>query len=101
MRARGGESWDIYRLMRVAAIQHDVVWEDRDATLHHVEPMVAAAVDQGARLVVLPEMFAVGFSMEPARVAEAAGGPTCAWLVRTAQRHGIWIGGSIPELGDD
>jgi predicted amidohydrolase len=87
--------------MRVAAIQHDVVWEDRDATLRHVEPMVTSAVERGARLVVLPEMFAVGFSMEPERVAEPADGPTCEWLVKQAQDHGIWIGGSIPELGDD
>jgi predicted amidohydrolase len=85
--------------MRVAAIQHDVMWEDRDATLQHVQPMVASAAEQGARLVVLPEMFAVGFSMEPERVAEPADGPTCEWLLRQAAAHGIWIGGSIPERG--
>ena len=56
--------------MKVAAVQHDVTWEDRDATLRHIEPMVGAAVERGARLVVLPEMFAVGFSMDPERVAE-------------------------------
>lgn len=83
--------------MRVAAIQHDVVWADRDATLRHVEPLVASAVEQGARLVVLPEMFAVGFSMEPERVAEPVDGPTCEWLRRHASALGIWIGGSIPE----
>ena len=83
--------------MRIAAIQHDVMWEDRDATFRHVEPMVASAVDQGARLVVLPEMFAVGFSMEPERVAEPEGGPTCEWLAHQASVHGIWIGGSVPE----
>ena len=83
--------------MRVAAIQHDIVWEDRDATLAHVAPLVASAADEGARLIVLPEMFAVGFSMAPERVAEPADGPTSSWLQEQAARHDVWIGGSIPE----
>jgi predicted amidohydrolase len=83
--------------VKVAAVQHDIVWEDRDATLAHVEPMVADAVGQGAGLVVLTEMFAVGFSMEPERVAEPVDGPTTAWLVGRAAEHGVWIGGSVPQ----
>jgi predicted amidohydrolase len=86
--------------VRVAAIQHDVVWEDRDANLGRLGPMVAAAADDGARLVLLPEMFAVGFSMNPERVAELPDGPTTEWLVESAARHGLWIGGSIPERGE-
>ena len=86
--------------MKVAAVQHDIVWEDRDATLARVAPMVARAVDEGARLVVLPEMFAVGFSMAPQRVAEPPGGPTSSWLAEQATTHGVWIGGSVPEQGD-
>ena len=84
-------------MLRVAAIQHDIVWEDRDATLAHVAPLVASAVAGGARLVVLPEMFAVGFSMEPGRVAEPPNGPTTEWLLEQASTHGTWIGGSVPE----
>lgn len=83
--------------MRVAAIQHDIVWEDREATLARVAPMVAAAAGDGAGLVVLPEMFAVGFSMDPDRVSEPEGGPTSTWLAEQADRHGLWVCGSIPE----
>lgn len=86
--------------MKVAAIQHDIVWEDRDATLARIEPMVAAAAGEGARLVVLPEMFAVGFSMVPERVSEPVSGPTSTWLAEQADRHGIWVCGTIPEKGD-
>jgi predicted amidohydrolase len=85
--------------VRVAAIQHDIVWEDRDATLTHVEPLVASAVGGGARLVVLPEMFAVGFSTAPERVAEPVDGPTSAWLAAQAAQHDVWICGTIPEQG--
>lgn len=85
--------------MKVAAIQHDIVWEDRDATLARVEPMVAAAADDGARLLVLPEMFAVGFSMQPERVAEPPDGPTVTWLLDQAARRDVWLCGTVPEQG--
>jgi predicted amidohydrolase len=89
--------------MKVAAVQHDIVWEDRDATLARLEGMVASAAASSARLVVLTEMFAVGFTMDTARVAEQPGGPTTAWLLAQAERHGVWICGSLPERapGDD
>jgi predicted amidohydrolase len=82
--------------VKVAAVQHDIVWEDRDATLAHLEPMVAAA--GGARLVVLTEMFAVGFSMDTAGLAEPPGGPTARWLADQASAHGVWVCGSLPEV---
>jgi predicted amidohydrolase len=83
--------------VKVAAVQHDISWEDRDATLAHVAPMVAKAAAEGARLVVLPEMFAIGFSMTPEQTAEPEGGPTSAWLADQARTHDLWIGGSVPE----
>ena len=46
-------------VLRVAGIQHDICWEDRDATLAHLGGPVAAAVAGGARLVVLPEMLSL------------------------------------------
>jgi len=49
--------------VRVAALQHDIVWEDRDANFAHLEPMIAGAAAGGARLIVLTEMFSTGFSM--------------------------------------
>ncbi len=89
--------------LRVGLLQHDVVWEDREATLARLEPMVASAVAQGARLVLATELFGVGFSMDTAKVAEPQGGPTSAWLSAQAEAHGVWVGGSVPELapGDD
>jgi predicted amidohydrolase len=86
--------------MKVAAIQHDITWEDRDTTLAALAPKVAAAAADGARLVVLSEMFAVGFSMAPERVAEPEGGPTEQWLVEQARGHGVWVAGSIPQRGE-
>jgi predicted amidohydrolase len=83
--------------VKVAAIQHDIVWEDAAATRAHVEPLVAQAATAGAQLVLLTETFATGFSMETDRTAEPEGGPTSEWLADQAGRHGVWVGGSIPE----
>ena len=83
--------------MRIAAIQHDIAWEDSAATRRHVEPLVAGAVAAGAGLVVLTEMFATGFSMEAERIAEPEGGPTSTWMQEQATSHGVWLYGSVAE----
>ena len=49
--------------MIVAGVQHDIVWEDRDANFARLAPLIAGAAAGGARLVVLTEMFSTGFSM--------------------------------------
>ena len=87
--------------MRVAAIQHDIVWEDPDANFAHLAPMIAAAAEAGARLVVLTEMFSTGFSMDTDRIAEHIEGPSTQFLAEQARQHGVWVCGSIPERPDD
>ena len=82
--------------MRVAAIQHDVVWEDPPANHAHLTPLIAEAADAGARLVVLTEMYATGFSLAANRIAEAADGPSVAYLADRAAEHGLWVAGSVP-----
>ena len=87
--------------MRVAAIQHDIVWEDPSANFERLTPWVAAAAAGGARLVVLTEMFSTGFSMNTAVTAEPVGGPSTEFLQMQAKQHDLWIGGSIAERDDD
>jgi predicted amidohydrolase len=82
--------------LRTALVQHDIAWEDRSATLARVDRLLEG-VD--ADLIVLPEMFAVGFTMSR-DVAESPDGPTTAWLVEHAATSGAWIGGSIPVVLD-
>jgi predicted amidohydrolase len=86
--------------MLVAAVQHDIVWEDPDANFARLGPMVAEAAAGGARLVVLSEMFSTGFSMDTDRVAEPVGGPSTQFLIEQAAAHGVWVCGSLPERPD-
>ena len=83
--------------MKVAAVQHDIVWEDPAANFAALAPRIEQAADDGARLVVLTEMFSTGFSMKSETIAEAPDGPTATFLAEQADRHGIWLGGSMPE----
>jgi predicted amidohydrolase len=85
--------------MRVAALQTDIVWEDPAANFAAVAPQIARAAAAGARLVVLPEMFACGFSMNAARIAEADDGATASFLCDQARAHGVWVAGSFPRRG--
>ncbi len=87
--------------MRVAGIQHDIVWEDGASTRAHIAPLVASAVSDGAELVLLPEMFATGFSMHTERIAEAPDGPTTEFLRTAAADHRCWIGGTVALHTDD
>ena len=87
--------------MRVAAIQHDIAWEEPERTREHVRPMIAKAAADGARLVVLAEMFATGFSMQPERVAEDEGGPNERFLLEAAAEHDAYLIASIAQRGPD
>ncbi len=86
--------------MRIAAVQHDIVWEDRDANFERLAPQVRRAVGAGAELVLLTETFSTGFSMTPG-IGEPEGGPSSQFLASQAAEHGVWVGGSCPEIAAD
>ena len=82
--------------MKVAALQHDIVWENATATHERLRPMIAGAAGTGARLIVLTEMFSTGFTMRPFDVAEPPDGPSSSFLSGMSIEHGVWMCGSIP-----
>jgi predicted amidohydrolase len=86
--------------MRIAAVQHDIVWEDRDANFERLAPLVRRAVGAGGELVLLTETFSTGFSMTPG-IGEPEGGPSSQFLAGQAAEHGVWVGGSCPEVAHD
>lgn len=83
--------------MRVAAIQHDVVWQDSVATRARLRPLIAQAAAGGAGLIVLTEMYATGFSMDVDAIAEVPGGPNEQFLIEQAAGHGCWLLASIAQ----
>ncbi|MDP3848247.1 MAG: amidohydrolase [Pseudomonas sp.] len=79
--------------LKLALIQTHLVWQNAEANRAHFESLLAQA--RGADLIVLPEMFSTGFSMQSAELAEAEDGPTTQWLREKAQRLDAVIAGSL------
>jgi len=87
--------------LRIAAIQHDIVWHEREANFAHLAPMISGAVASGARVVLLTETFSTGFSFDTPDIAEPEGGASSRFLRKMAVAHGVWVGGSCPEIAAD
>ena len=87
--------------LRVAAVQHDIVWHDRDANFERLAAPIAGAAASGAGLVLLTETFSTGFSFDTPGIGEAEGGPSSQFLTAMAAQHGVWVGGSCPEVAPD
>ncbi len=83
--------------MKIAVVQHDIVWEDQRANFERLAPMIAGAAATGARVALLSETFSTGFSMDTATTGEPASGPSAQFLMGQAAEHGLWVGGSCPE----
>jgi len=86
--------------MRVAGVQFDIEWEDPAENFRRVEVMVRRAKERDAQLVVLPEMFATGFSMNATRVADHAEA-TRDFLARIAVDHEVWLMAGYANHGPD
>lgn len=86
--------------LRIAAVQHDISWENPSATMASVRPLILDAAASGAELICLTEMWSCGFSMNTAVVAESAEGPTATFMHDIASETGCWIAGSVPQHTD-
>ncbi len=83
--------------MKIAALQTDIVWEDPQANFARLRPQLAEAAAVGARLIILPEMYSYGFSMNTDQIAEPPDGPSVEFLAEQARDLGVWVCGSVPE----
>ncbi|MEI6227046.1 MAG: carbon-nitrogen hydrolase family protein [Methylophilaceae bacterium] len=90
-------------LIKIAAIQM-ASGPSVAANLSEAERLIEVAANQGAKLVVLPEYFAIMGMKETDKVAvreQEGKGPIQAFLSKIAKEHGIWlIGGSVPMVSN-
>ena len=82
--------------MKIAAIQHDVIWENPSANHENLTPMVTQAAEDGAELVVLSEMYSTGFSMASEKIAEKSEGESETFLSEQAKINNLWMAASVP-----
>jgi predicted amidohydrolase len=77
--------------MKIIGLQTDIVWENKEANFENAQHTLLASSVQKGDLVVLPEMFATGFSMNTAITAEPYGGKTEQFLSRLAKQHEVFL----------
>lgn len=83
----------------VVAVQMDVAWEDPRTNLARAEELVASASPRAGSLVILPELFATGYTMSPEPFAEREGGVTEQFLAQLARRHRSTVIGGVVGAG--
>ncbi|MDZ7699923.1 MAG: nitrilase-related carbon-nitrogen hydrolase [Deltaproteobacteria bacterium] len=66
--------------MRIAAAQMDIAWHDRTANHNHARPLAKEAKASGSEILIFPEMFSTGFSMDTAVTGEPKNGATPTFL---------------------
>lgn len=80
--------------LSVTLIQTDIAWEAPEENLARYAALIAG-LPKPQEIVLLPEMFATGFSMAPGRLAEPMDGPSVAWMRQMAATHRIILAGSL------
>jgi omega-amidase len=88
------------RQLRLALAQQPLAWGDAEANRAHFEQLLLPLA-QRVDLVVLPETFTTGFSMDVERLAEPPGGATSVWLQRLASALDAAITGSLITVEGD
>lgn len=80
--------------MKIALIQTPLIWENPIANRSYFEKKINA-ISEKVDLIVLPEMFTTGFSMNPKNLAETMQGETITWLKVLARAKNSAITGSL------
>lgn len=80
--------------MRVALIQSAIIWEDPQANRTYFETEINT-ISEAIDLIVLPEMFSTGFTMNPSAIAETMQGETVSWMQSLAKAKNVAITGSV------
>lgn len=80
--------------LNIALIQSKLVWENPRKNRIDFENKINA-LDDVVDLVILPEMFTSGFTMNPSHVAETMEGETISWLKTLAIKNQIALTGSL------
>lgn len=84
----------------ISLLQTQLFWEDKAANLLMLEEKINS-ITQKTEIIVLPEMFSTGFSMNPSTLAETMDGATVQWMKKIAVEKKIILTGSVIIQEDD
>lgn len=85
--------------MKAYCVQPDIVWENKPANHARVKSLLDATEPERGSLVVLPEMFSTGFSMNVPVIAEGETRASEKFLAATAREFGVCLMGGVVGSG--
>jgi predicted amidohydrolase len=80
--------------LKITTFQSYLFWENIDKNLQNLG-LRLSSIREKTDLIVLPEMFSTGFSMNPSKLAEEMGGKTMKWMLEQARKFDSVVTGSI------
>lgn len=80
--------------LHLALVQLSLHWENPEANLQQLDETLRS-FDSPVDILVLPEMFNTGFTMQAGANAEPMDGPTMQWMRRTAMKKNCVVTGSL------
>lgn len=86
-------------MAKVYAVQLDIVWEDKAANHQKVRQLLEQTHPTPGSLVVLPEMFATGFSMRAQAISDTTTQETQQFLAETAKAFSVYLAGGVVTDG--
>jgi omega-amidase len=89
----------ILNMLNITTIQSDIIWEDINTNLKNYQEKIDSI--NPTDLIILPEMFSTGFSMNPKNISETMNGVTINWMKDNASKMNCAICGSIIIEEDD
>ncbi|MCX8478566.1 MAG: amidohydrolase [Chitinophagales bacterium] len=84
----------IQEVLKIAVLQSDLVWENPEENRRIFEEKILAC-DTNTDIIVLPEMFTTGFTMNANAFAESIDGTTFQWMQSLAKSKNVVICGSL------
>jgi omega-amidase len=80
--------------MKIALIQTDLFWQNASKNRENFDLKIDE-IQSEVNLIVLPEMFSTGFTMNASKVAETMQGETIEWMKLKAKQKNVAVTGSV------
>jgi predicted amidohydrolase len=88
------------RDLNLTLLQTELAWQNPEANREHFAGLIEAEAPH-SDLILLPETFATGFTMEAVANSEPGDGESAGWMREMARKHDVFLCGSIVTRDDD
>jgi omega-amidase len=85
--------------LKISLLELDLFWEDPKKNRDQIEDRLEGF--PGSDILILPEMFTTGFSMNVEDLAEIEGEPSLNWMKKISKQYGTSLCGSIMVRSDE